>query len=158
MNARAGEPTALTRETARETAEATAEAHALYGLRGGSLKQCIEVKVLRPCETDWVTCIDHAWVVQFAVGEACGILHDGRLGLHLLINEADGRIISRYPEVEYFQGPEYCMADHDCVLVEGAAGSGSCKNFIHGPLADGSAVPSSRCLCRQNICGLELEP
>lgn len=106
----------LSRKEALIVAEGTKEAESLYKLYNGRLKNCIDKEVVKPCESDWVTCIDNAWVVQFTLSDICQIEHDGRLGLTILIDAVTGKVISRYPEAEYFKSEDYCMDDFGLLL------------------------------------------
>jgi hypothetical protein len=129
------------------TAEQTPEVQALYQLQEGRFANCIEKKVLRPCDSQWVTCIENAWVVEFHVGETCGVKHDGRLNIHILVDSVDGKVISRFPEAPYFQNPQYCHEPYDCFCSDA-----DCVNFIYGQITPGEFVPCADCLCQQNIC------
>lgn len=137
----------LTRKEALVFAEQTAEAKALYALNDGHYVNCIEKSVLRPCETDWVTCIDEAWVVKFTLGKACGLEHDGRLDLVLLVDAQEARIISRYPESEYYLQAGFCQMDDDCMMLSG----GKCVNFIYGQLDKDGRI-QGHCGCREGMC------
>lgn len=132
----------------------TAEARALYGLREGAYESCIVPGVTRPCDSDWVTCIDDAWVVRFEWAEACGVGHDGRLNLVLLMDAAEGRIISRYPEAPYFQRRDYCQIDQDCEGVALDQGGKGCYNFVHAGLEE-ARDSGTLCGCRDNRCRAE---
>jgi hypothetical protein len=129
----------------------TPEARALYRLRDGVYESCIVPGVTRPCDSDWVTCIDDAWVVRFEWAEACGAGDDGRRNLVLLMDAADGRVISRYPEAPYFQQQDYCQADRDCEGVVRDRGGEGCYNFVHAGL-DEARDPGVLCVCRDSRC------
>lgn len=142
----------LTRKEALVLAEQTAEAKALYGLNDGRYVNCIEKSVVRPCETDWVTCIDEAWVVKFTLGKVCGIEHDGRLDLVLLVDAREARVISRYPESEYYLQAGFCQMDDDCMMLSG----GKCVNFIYGQLDKNNRI-KGQCRCREGMCRQDAE-
>lgn len=136
----------LSKNDALWVAENTPEVKSLYALSGGKLKKCVEPEVVKPCETDWVTCVEDAWVVVFSVTEACGIKHDGRLNVTFLVDALNGNIKSRYPEAQYFQQKEYCQTDSECFV-----GNGECRNFIFGQMEEGF-VNNGTCKCVKNVC------
>lgn len=150
-----GQPSLLTRKQASIVAESTDEVKQLYDLRGGRFVNCIEKKVERPCESDWVTCVDDAWVVRFVVGNQCLIEHDGRLSVTILVDAKTKEIISRFPEVEYFLEDKYCHENYDCLYIDAENSLGSmCLNFIHGYLENKAAKKSEQCWCQNNKCSL----
>jgi len=141
----------LTKQQAMVIAEKTSEVEGLYGLQNGKFAGCIEKKVLKPCESDWVSCIDEAWVVQFVVGEKCSVKHDGRLGLNLLVDAVSSSIISRFPEKEYFENEKYCQEDYDCLLIE-EKGLKESRNFVYGQIDEKKGVACDSCQCKENLC------
>jgi hypothetical protein len=119
--------------------------------------------VERSCDSDWVTCIEDAWVVSFRARPDCPVKGDERLGVTLLIDGKSGRVISRFPELTYFQQPQFCMEDYDCLLSPSSSPSspdGTCYNFIFAPLhrieekkAEAhSSRADSVCVCRNQQC------
>ncbi|MCA9401231.1 MAG: hypothetical protein KC713_06365 [Candidatus Omnitrophica bacterium] len=142
----------MTRKEALLIAEATPEAEGLYSLNEGRYQGCIEKSVLRPCDTDWVTCIENAWVVKFWLGEQCGIAHDGRLSVTFLIDEDSGKIISKFPEKEYFQNDRYCVEAFDCLSVIHPHKVKGCLNFIAGQLPFPFAPQEGSCQCIDSQC------
>jgi len=146
----------ISRKKALVIAERTEEVNQFYDLGGGRYFNCIEKEVVRPCETDWVTCVDNAWVVKFNLGDRCGVKHDGRLSVTLLINNQDGSIISRFPEKEYFIHKPYCMIDDDCLLYTNQKKQVGCKNFIFGQLGKKETYESELidCVCKNDQCVL----
>lgn len=138
----------LTRKQAMVIAESMPEAKGLYGLAGGKFVNCIEKEVIRPCDTDWVTCVDDAWVVRFSVGSTCPVEHDGRLDLYIVLNDKTGDVISKFPEAEYYEDSAYCLEDYDCLCTQGD----ECQNFIHAQANFDGAKRCSACECRNNIC------
>ncbi len=147
------QPQLLTRKEALLIAESSLEAELFYKLNDGRLQNCVNKEVIKPCESDWVTCVEDAWVVQFTVGDICPIIHDGRLGITFLIDAITGRIISRFPEAEYLAEPGYCLEDYDCVsVVEGETEAESCQNFIFGQLSLPVEGAGISCKCVQNAC------
>ena len=144
----------LMKKDAVLVAEKTKEAEAFYNLQGGHFRNCIEKEVLRPCDSDWVTCIDHAWVVRFQLGKTCGIEHDGRLSLTFLIDAVTGQIISKFPEADYFQKETHCLIDADCLCVGSTdkAETASCLNFVYGQLSLSPSQGCGECRCQNNIC------
>ncbi|OGX28265.1 MAG: hypothetical protein A2787_02270 [Omnitrophica WOR_2 bacterium RIFCSPHIGHO2_01_FULL_48_9] len=143
----------LSAPDALKIARQTAEVQALYALQNRKWAGCIEAKAERPCDSDWVTCIEDAWVVKYTLGERCGVAHDGRLGVTLLVDGKSGKVISRFPETEYFKDELYCRDDFDCSCrLDPAAGEKECKNFIYAPLTWPVAATTPKAQCRTNIC------
>lgn len=143
----------LTRKEALIIAESSREVELFYKLNNGRLKNCIHKEVIKPCESDWVTCIEDAWVVQFTVGDICPVVHDGRLGITFLIDAITGRIVSRFPEVEYFETAGYCLEDFDCLDGPANGSEGAiCQNFIFGQLKSDRGDAGLSCICQNNKC------
>ena len=143
----------LTRKGAVIIAEATKEVKGLYSLLNGELRNCIQTKVVEPCNAHWSSCIHDVWVVQFEVSDVCGIHHDGRLGITFLIDAHTGEIISRYPESPYFENARYCQGDQDCVCVpSNVTKTDSCLNFIHGQLSKEKHSSCLACSCQNDFC------
>lgn len=128
-------------------AQNTDEVRAFYELNKGRSGECVEHNIVRPCDSDWVTCIEDAWVVRFFISEKCIEPFNERLGVTLLIDGKTGRILSKYPEMEYFQNPEFCRDSYDC--MKNADG---CLNFIYALSRDGKAAQDERCSCRETTC------
>lgn len=146
----------LTRKQALIIAEQTLEVQGFYGLQDGSLVNCIEKEVVRPCDSDWVTCIDNAWVVKLWAGESCPVKHDGRLSVVIVINDQTGEIISRFPERYYFEQPQYCLENYDCVCQSDKnSGNVVCLNFIHA-LMSGLNNEGLAPVCGNNKCSYSL--
>ena len=141
----------LSKEEVLALALLVPEAQAFYALLeplGGCAANSVEL----PCDSNWVTCIDDAWVVKFFVKQECNIAHDGRLSVTLLIDAKSGKIISRFPEVNYFNDPGYCLEDYDCQLYQKIKeDAGQCMNFIRGPVFT-QEPPSQGCVCRKGVC------
>ena len=81
----------LSKEEVLELALLVPETQAFYALLeplGGCAAHSVEL----PCDSNWVTCIDDAWVVKFFVKQECNITHDGRLSVTLLIDAKSGKI------------------------------------------------------------------
>ncbi len=147
----------LTMRQALTIAEMTPEVEGLYSLGGGFLFNCIEKEVLRPCETDWVSCVDNAWVARFTVGSRCPVKHDGRLNIYIVIDDRSGNIISRFPEAQYFKDPAYCLENYECLFINNPQSRESaCYNFIYGQIS-GNVQPNSACICQNNRCEMALE-
>ena len=145
----------ISREQAVLIAEATDEAKALYNLDNGRYRNCIEAKVNRPCEVDWVTCIEEAWAIEYYVGEVCKTNHDGRLSVMILVDGVSGDILSRFPEVKYYNEDRYCLESYDCLGVISDDGQpAQCLNFIYGQLEDFS-IDEEACQCLDNVCTLK---
>lgn len=108
------------------------------------LSECVVEKVMRPCDTQWVTCIEEAWVVEFSIDTQC-ILHDGRLAVTVVVDALDRRVVSRFPEQDYFVKPEYCLEDYDCLCDKEKS-----LNFIFGQLQNFDLERA--CECRKNRC------
>ncbi len=141
----------LTEEQALKIGRRTPEVKALYRLDRGRRASCINSQVDEPCESEWVSCIEEAWVVKFIFDQKC-FGHDGRLGVTLLIDAKTGKVISRFPEKEYFKEDLFCRDDFDCMRIPREGGSVTCKNFIHAPLL-GQAYPNDgRCRCGEGVC------
>lgn len=103
-----------------------------------------------------MTCIDNAWVVQYTLHASCPVKSDGRLAANFLIDGVSGKIISKYPEVEYFENPQFCRDQADCLCGPGgnfANAAPHCMNFIHAPFADGTISTCSQCICKSGLCG-----
>lgn len=115
---------------------------------------CIERIVKPSCESDYVTCRDNAWVVQYQISSDCAIVSDGRLSVNLLIDGVTGEVVSRFPEIEYFQDRMFCREDYDCLRSVPQHGAVHCLNFIYEPLARDPLVslPEEECLCRDQVC------
>ncbi|MFT7538299.1 MAG: hypothetical protein ACI9F2_000442, partial [Lysobacterales bacterium] len=60
-----------TEELALLAALKTEDVRAFINFDGGRFSKCMTTSVKRPCDTDWVTCIDEAWVVRLELGEDC---------------------------------------------------------------------------------------
>ncbi|MCB1177253.1 MAG: hypothetical protein KDK36_06715 [Leptospiraceae bacterium] len=148
----------MNRKEAMMIVETTEEVKALYELNDGVFINCIEKSVVRPCDTEWVTCIDDAWVVEFKLGKACGIEHDGRLKITMVVNAKTGEIISRFPEAEYFKDKNYCLESYDCISIpnnkEGL--DSKCVNFVYGQIEANGNLISEACRCSENICQKDL--
>lgn len=142
----------LTRKEALVIAESTEEAALLYTMYDGRLENCIEKEVVRPCESDWVSCIENAWVIQFTVGDICGIEQDGRLGLTILIDALTGRVLSKFPEADYFRHKRYCMDDSDCICGRVTAEGRKCYNFISAQVEGVAEFQCRVCHCVENEC------
>src|SRR3989338_4567133 len=112
-------------EQALKIAEDSKEVKAFLNLNIEDWEDCIFHKVEKPCDSGWVTCIEDAWVVKYFLKGSCAPLFDERLGVTLLIDAKNGNIISRFPEVMYFEDQGYCMEDYDC---SGSKKDGRCKN------------------------------
>ncbi|MBP9854753.1 MAG: hypothetical protein KBD53_07795 [Candidatus Omnitrophica bacterium] len=145
----------LTRKQALIIAESTKEAELLYKLYDGRLENCIDKEVVKPCDSGWVTCIESAWVVQFTLSDICNIKHDGRLGLTILIDSITGRIISRYPEAQYFESETYCMDNSDCVCEPVDPHNPVCGNFIFAQVKGDADLMCTMCECSANRCVLK---
>lgn len=143
----------ISKEQALALAKETEVALAFYNLKEGALKHCIKTEVLRPCDSNWVTCIEEAWVVKFRVSEECIKPENEQLGVTLLIDSKDGKTISKYPEIDYFKNQQFCRDNLDCRLngkdVQSAT---DCKNFIYALVEDPSASQSPECLCFNSQC------
>lgn len=140
----------LSAESAMTAAQKTGEAKAFLAMDNGRFNACLSRRVVRPCDSEWVTCIDDAWVVEFAAEKACNVVHDGRLSLRILIGK-EGNIISRFPEKEYFADPQYCMESYDCLSVIDEIGA-DCRNFIYGQMDAGIKKGEGSCECRHQKC------
>ncbi|MCA9405929.1 MAG: hypothetical protein KC684_05285 [Candidatus Omnitrophica bacterium] len=150
------EDSLLSKEEALLIAEKTQEVKGLYRLynhQGRPLKDgCLETNILKTCDSDWVTCIDDAWVVEFNVKQECvKERHDGRLTVKILVNAKNGDVISRFPEAPYFQSAQYCLEDYDCLAVGSEKPPVMCLNFIHGQLK-GGVLQENHCVCRSSRC------
>ncbi|MBZ0098553.1 MAG: hypothetical protein K8F30_05690 [Taibaiella sp.] len=145
----------LTRKEALTIAESTAEAEKFYTMYEGRLKNCIEKEVVKPCESDWVSCIENAWVVQFTIGDICKIEQDGRLGLTILVDALTGQILSRFPEVAYFNEESYCLDDSDCICGREGEGPRLCYNFVAAQVLGVADFQCRQCGCVQNQCVLK---
>ena len=147
------QPKVMSAEEAAAKARAVSEVQALYTMNDDQFAGCIDVKTEKSCDSDWVTCREDAWVVKFIVGERCPVKHDGRLGVVLLIDGKTREVISKFPEIEYFQDEGFCRDDLDC-LCEGEAQGTQCRNFIQAQAKAGTAPPvfqKGRCL--KDHCG-----
>jgi len=140
-------------EKALQIAAQTQEAQALINYRNRALSECLEKKVVRSCESEWVTCRDNAWVVQYVLTSQCPVKSDGRLGMNFVIDGFDGKVISHYPEREYFANDKFCYDNGDC--ISGTVGENKeCLNFIAAPFAHFTPA-SSTCLCQAGQCILK---
>jgi len=135
-------------------AENTPEAKGLYALHEGLFDSCVEKQVLRPCDTDWVTCVEDAWMVHLLAGEECGVKHDGRIGVNILIDEITGEIRSRFPEADYFASEVFCRDDFDCLMIPKDTVNGECMNFIFGQLKNDKSLSGMVCKCLESVCTL----
>ena len=146
----------ISKEQVLEIAQETPEVKALFSLNPLLFSRCIEKKVKPACESDWVTCIEDAWIVQFVVGNQCSIEHDGRLNITFLIDQHSGTIISKFPEADYFQSNIFCLEDYDCIyLTQGKESVGQCQNFVFGQLNGKAAfkeLKNEKCECVNRIC------
>ena len=149
----------LTRKAALNKAEMLPVTAAFYDLQDGRFQNCIDKEVLKPCDTDWVTCIDDAWVVKFTLSKQCRVHHDGRLSLTIVLNSVTGELISNFPEKDYFESPVYCLEGYDCIPLI-LSDRVRCLNFIHAPLerlsgdGGGSEVADFSCHCGESQCRL----
>lgn len=145
-------PLLLSPEKALRIAAGTPEARALAAYRNGALSDCLSVKVMRSCDSQWVTCRDNAWVVEYLPSGHCPVKGDGRLGMYFVVDGTTGQIISRYPELEYFSDPRFCRDDADCLAVKDKE-SLQCLNFIAGPFYQPSPGPGGQsCRCFKGRC------
>lgn len=141
--ARAG----ITPEEAAKITGKLEETKLFYRLIGQD--DCVNVSVQRPCDSEWVTCIDDAWVVRYFLKEECPAAHE-QLSLVFLVGAQDGRIISRYPEKPYFEDRRFCLEDFDCFDVPEAG----CLNFLYARLEQGGDAQPG-CVCRLQNCAPE---
>lgn len=147
------QPRMMNAEGAAVKARTVSEVQALYALNNGFLAACIDVTTEKSCDSDWVTCREDAWVVKFTAGDRCPVKHDGRLAVVLLIDGKTGDIISRFPEIEYFQDEKFCRDDFDC-LCSGIRDQAQCRNFIQAQADAGPAVSAfQKGRCVKNQCG-----
>jgi hypothetical protein len=117
-------------------------------------EDCVEREVELSCESDWVTCIDNAWVVKYFLSAMCRGDYDERLGVTLVINSKTGDIISRFPEVEYFEDPWFCRNDDDCLAQQRAIDQRIiCQNFIYYRTSLSTSLEV--CVCQQDRCQRE---
>ena len=143
----------MDRDQALKLVEQTKEAQALYQLEGGKFKDCVDKKVLKPCESHWVSCIEDAWVVQLEIGSKCGVKEDGRLSETMVVDTIRKKIISRFPEIDYFESPKYCKDHFDCIAFStDDQGAYDCSNFIDGQLPEKKRLLKGICECQQNSC------
>ncbi len=148
------QPKMMSAEDAEEKALRVSEVRALYALNNGALASCIDVKTEKSCDSGWVTCREDAWVVKFIAGDRCSVRQDGRLGVVLLIDGKTGEIISRFPEIEYFQDEDFCRDDFDC-LCSAVPDRIQCRNFIQAQAKAGPAAPVfQKGRCVKNQCGM----
>lgn len=146
----------IRRKEAMLIAERLPVAAAFYALNEGRYVNCIEKSVTKSCDSDWVTCIDDAWVVKFSLGEWCKVEHDERLAVTVVVDATDGSVISRYPEVEYFNDPYFCRDTPDCLCSSTEKGVSRCLNFVHGQI-DGEVSDYCRpCVCVDQACVQEI--
>jgi hypothetical protein len=143
---------AISSQQAMEIALKSEEVQAFMAADHGRFASCAERRVVRPCDSDWVTCIDDAWVVEFFVGKSCGVEHDGRLNLHLVV-DWKGNIVSRFPEKGYYQNPQYCIQDLECMSVFRPMGN-VCKNFVYGQIDGAKPQSEGPCQCVNQTCGM----
>ncbi len=136
----------ISQKQALTIAEKTEAVKSFYALQEGGYVQCMTKQVVRPCDTDWVTCIDEAWVVKYEINPRC-IDHDGRLSVTLLIDAVSREIKSVFPEAEYFQDPQYCLASYDCL-----SGKNDSLNFIYGQI---KRLKGRKGICKNNRCELQ---
>jgi hypothetical protein len=145
------------RQKAVEIAQQQREVQAFLTLLD-SHRSCVNLKVERACESAYVTCVDNpdAWVVHYLIDPKCEIKTDGRLSVNLLIDVASGQVASRYPEIQYFDEPDFCLEEPDCVAVPAEdAVPQACLNFIYAPLKASSAGPvKAACRCQEGRCRL----
>lgn len=120
-------------------------------LKAGQV-DCMEKEVLRSCDTDWVSCVEDVWVVQFKTKPTCFPGHDERLGVVLLVDARDGHIRSVFPEADYFKSPEYCHDYYDCFIGK----EQGCTNFVFNQLWGGNQKELSDCQCKANQCVMGL--
>ena len=139
----------ITRQEALKIAKESEEVQAFLSLQIDGWEQCVEKKVDKPCDSGWVTCIEDAWVVKYFLKESCAPRFDERLGVTLLIDAKTGKIISRFPEVMYFEDKAYCLEDYDCLK---SASEGICKNFIYTVNEERDKDPASTCQCQESKC------
>jgi hypothetical protein len=146
----------ISSDQALAIAQKTPEVIALYALNNSALAQCLENKVVRPCDSEgWVTCIDNAWVVKYQLNDSCPVKSDGRLSATFLIEGASGKILSKYPEIEYFNDPQFCRDNPDCLCGasdDPASTNGTCLNFIHKPFSKDGISYCGKCVCRNSRC------
>ncbi len=143
----------MPKEEALQIAQNSDEVLAFSAMDGGRFAACLNSRVVKPCDSGWVTCIDDAWVVEFSAGAACGTGYNGSLTLRLLIDK-NGKIISRFPEKEYFLDSGYCLEDYDCMSVVSGEEE-ACLNFIYGQLGQGAKTERA-CRCLNQKCLVEI--
>ena len=144
-------------EKAVEIAKQQREVQAFLALLGDQ-SSCVTLKAEQACKSSYVTCVDNAdaWVVQYMIDPQCEIKTDGRLGVNLLIDVVSGQVISHYPEIEYFDEPDFCLDDPDCLVVpEADSDPPRCLNFIYSPLKSSFVdYSNTACRCRGQHCQL----
>jgi hypothetical protein len=153
MSAQASTVRLMSQEQALAIAEGTLEAKAFLEFRHGKFAECVQRRVEKPCDSNWVTCIDDAWVVKFIVAQRCALEHDGRLDLTFLIDAKSGEVISKYPEIEYFSDPTFCRDDDDCMAVP--IFENQCRNFVFAQADEGVVKKEISCFCSQSACAIK---
>ena len=73
-----------------------------------------------------------------------------------MINGVSGQVMSRYPEIDYFDEPEYCLEDADCLIVPATESQPeNCRNSIYASLQSVSAEQQNgSCRCKEHRCEL----
>ena len=150
----------LSEEQVVAIAETVPEVKAFYSL-DRRVKPCIERVVKRSCDSDYVTCRDNAWVVQYQISQECPtpISTDGRLSVNLLIDGVTGKVISRFPEMDYFRDRQFCRNDDDCLCsLPKDHAVVRCLNFMYEPVSDNTLQDQDTgqdcggCLCQKHVC------
>ncbi len=85
-----------------------------------------------------------------------------KLQVKIALEKATGRILSKYPKLEYLKSRTYCEKNEDCVPASSRC---ACVNFMHvyppeGIVEEmcGPSLAVSECVCENNQCiGMKLD-
>lgn len=134
---------------AMKSVKNSSEFHTLSVLLGQKKEECLELVHEKACDSDWVSCVEDAWVIHLKVKPSCVGYYEERLRVMMLV-DFDGKIISRYPGEDYLRDPLFCWNTDECLGPPSAPEA--CRNFIHAPFVWAAQALEPGCQCLKNRC------
>jgi hypothetical protein len=103
--------------------------------------------------------IANAYMVSYEVSDACSFRYGTSISslrqpqVKIAIDKESGQILTKYPDIEYINEPNYCRTDEDCLCK---SGSGveiiGCGNFLHGATNLAGSYTCEKCKCVNSSC------